>query len=51
MEYSESDLVFFVDNFEKELIQAEKIKFSFNRNWSSNFPSKQVYMQYLMTIS
>lgn len=40
MEYSESDLVLFVDNFEKELIQAEKIKFSFDRNWSSNFPSK-----------
>lgn len=40
MEYSKSDIISFVDNFEKELVQAEKINFSFDRNWSSKFPSK-----------
>lgn len=40
MEYSKSDLILFIENFEKELIQSKKIKFLFDRNWSSNFPSK-----------
>ncbi len=40
MEYSKLNIKSFVDSFEKELMQAEKIKFSFDRNWSSNFPNK-----------
>jgi hypothetical protein len=40
MKYSKSDILSFVDDFEKELFQADKTKFSFDRNWSSNFPNK-----------
>lgn len=40
MEYSKADIETFIDDFEKELMQADKIKFSFDRNWSSNFPNK-----------
>jgi len=40
MEYSNTEIILFVDKFEKELIESEKIKFSFERNWSSNFPNK-----------
>lgn len=40
MEYTKLDIIAFVDSFEKELLQAVKVKFSFKRNWSSNFPDK-----------
>lgn len=40
MKYSKLEIASFVNNFEKELLDAEKIKFSFDRNWSSTFPSK-----------
>lgn len=40
MVYSKADIQTFIDDFEKELMQADKIKFSFDRNWSSKFPSK-----------
>jgi hypothetical protein len=40
MDFSKDEIIGFVDKFEKELIQAERIKFSFDRNWSSSFPKK-----------
>ncbi|AYN69066.1 hypothetical protein D1013_17620 [Euzebyella marina] len=40
MVYTEREIEIFVNKFENELIQAEKIKFSLKRTWSSNFPNK-----------
>lgn len=40
MNFSKEEIISFVDKFENELIQAKRIKFSFDRNWSSNFPNK-----------
>lgn len=40
MKYSKSDILSFVDDFEKKLFQADKTNFSFDRSWSSNFPNK-----------
>lgn len=40
MKFSKSEITSFVNNFEKELLDAKKIKFSFHRKWSSNFPSE-----------
>ena len=40
MNLSEHDIIKFVEGFEAELMQSDKIPFSFDRNWSSNFPRK-----------
>lgn len=40
MNYTQKEITSFVERFESELFHAEKIKFTFERNWSSNFPSK-----------
>tara|TARA_R110002124_G_C8971374_1_gene515140 strand:- start:3439 stop:3888 length:450 start_codon:yes stop_codon:yes gene_type:complete len=40
MEYTNDEIVKFVDTLENQLIISKKIKFSFDRDWSENFPSK-----------
>ena len=40
MKFNKEDVISFVDKFEKELFDSEKIKFSFDRTWSSSFPSE-----------
>lgn len=40
MNYKESEIKAFVEKFEQQLMSSRKVPFSFDRKWSSNFPSK-----------
>lgn len=39
MIFSKEQILDFVEDFEQELFSAEKIAFSFDKNWSSKFPA------------
>lgn len=40
MKFSKQQIFAFVNQFESELLESNRIAFNFDRNWSSNFPSK-----------
>ncbi len=40
MNYKDSEITAFIDKFEKQLMSSRKVPFSFDRKWSSIFPSK-----------
>jgi hypothetical protein len=40
MEFTKEEIKTYIDQMESELFNADKIKFTFDKNWSSNFPSK-----------